>query len=266
MNTVWYTRKYICRNGIEERTKFPVRIDSEKINTRKASVKVKRSSRACDNAERQLARLLNNNFDAHKDSHIVLEYDEKGMQKVEKRAMKLLETGEYESMEDCLHFAAQKEAENFIRRIQRAKGDITLLYVFITSDMDGETGEMVRLHHHMVINSEALEIALSKWNRGYIHVDELYAHRGDFSCLASYLLKQVRYIMNAKRYTPSRTLQQPYISEPMLVSRFGESEMKTPSGCIELYRSAYVRGNAQYLRYYRPPQELSDSTKARLRA
>lgn len=248
--TVWYTRKYICRNGVEERTKFAVRFSSSGSRQRKREAV--KASRASDNAERQTARNLNNNFSEHHDIHLVLEYSEAGYSKVIKRAEAMREDSG-EPWEDLLYRAAQKECENWIRRVQRhLKGLGELRYLFITADMDGDTGECVRLHHHVIINREAKEACIEKWQRmGFVMNSELYSIHGDFSPLASYLIKQVRYIQNAKRYTPSRNLIPPETTEPMVVTRFGESEMRVPKGCVELYRSPYIRGAAQYLRYLR---------------
>lgn len=259
--TVWYTRKYICRNGVEERTKFPVRVSSSA--GQKRNREAVKASRASDNAERQTARNLNNNFSAHHDIHLVLEYSEAGYARVIKRAEAMREDSG-EPWEDLLYRAAQKECENWIRRVQRQlKGLGELRYLFVTSDMDGDTGERVRLHHHVIINREAREACIEKWKRmGFVMDAELYSIHGDFSPLASYLIKQVRYIPNAKRYTPSRNLIPPEMTEPMAVTRFGESEMRVPKGCVELYRSPYIRGASQYLRYLRPDRRGKKPTAA----
>ncbi len=260
-DTVWYTRKIICRNGIEERTKYPVRLEPGQ-RPKRAAV---RTGRSLDAAEKQVARLLNNNFEAHTDLHLGFEYSEAGLARVRERAARLLE--KYPDMEerDRTFVAAQTEASNWARRVQRELGGAdNFRCLIVTSDMNGETGEPVRIHHHVIIAGELRETAVKKWKRmGFVKELELYTVNKDFSALATYLMRQVRYIRNAKRYTPSRCLKPPIVEEPVLVTRYAESEMRPPAGCIVLARSNYVRGAAQYIRYYRPPERRKISRRAK---
>ena len=243
----WFTRKYICRNGIEERTKFCVRSSQKGTRLDRA---VRKASRASDNAERQLARLSNNNFDTE-DKHLVLEYTDVMLRILYERALR----SGIEPFEDAMYFKAKKEFDNWIRRVQRKlKGVVEFKYIGITSDLDGEKKTPVRLHHHVVINKEALETCKEKW-KGFVLDADLYTVHNDFSALAAYLINQVRYIPNAKRYTPSRNLEPPKTTKPVEITRYGDSEMRIPKGCIKLYRSEYAKGANQYIRYYRPPKD-----------
>lgn len=250
--TVWYTRKIICRNGIEEKTKYPVRLEPGQRPKREAV----RTGRSLDAAEKQLARILNNNFEAHADNHLGFEYNEDGYKKLMERAGKLADKYPEADERDRIFIAAQIEAANWARRVQREIGGAgSFCCVIVTSDMDGETGKPARIHHHIVIAGELREVAVRKWQKlGFVKELELYTVNMDFSALATYLMRQVRYIPNVKRYSPSRCLQQPIVEEPVRVTRFAESEMRPPAGCIVLARSNYVRGAAQYIRYYRPPE------------
>ena len=248
----WYTQKVICRNGVEERTKFFVRSDVPNPKSERAKRSARREARNAESAERQAARLLNENFQANGDLHLVLEYNEAEMARLLKRA----ETMEGETEEDRIFLAAQQNLVNFVRRVQRDMGDEKgeLRYLGVTADRDGKTGEPVRIHHHFVVSWEAREACLKKW-RGKVLEKELYTIHGDFTPLAEYLIRQVRPVAGTKRYVPSRNLRQPRKTEPMLVTRYAESEMKVPRGCVELYRSPYIRGACQYLRYLRPRKE-----------
>lgn len=258
-DTVWYSRRIICRNGIEEKTKYPVRLEPG-VSRKKAAV---RTGRSLDAAEKQVARLLNNNFEAHTDLHLGFEYSEAGLAKVKERAARLAE--KYPDMEerDRLFMAAQTEVSNWARRVQRELGGADKFRcLIVTSDMDGETGEPVRIHHHVIIAGELRDVAVRKWvKQGFVKELELYTVNKDFTALATYLMRQVRYIRNAKRYTPSRCLQQPIMEEPVLVTRYADSEMRPPAGCIVLARSNYVRGAAQYIRYYRPPERRREKKR-----
>ena len=243
----WFTKKYICRNGIEERTKFCVRSSQKGVRLESAA---KKASRAADNAERQLARLLNNNFNTD-DKHLVLEYTPEMLRHISARAQK----SGIEPFEDAIYFEAKKEFDNWVRRVQRKlKGVAEFKYIGITSDLDGKTKRPARLHHHVVINKSSLEVCKEKW-RGFVLDDDLYTVYNDFSALAAYLINQVRYIPNAKRYTPSRNLEPPKTSKPVEITRYGDAEMRIPKGCIKLYRSEYAKGANQYIRYFRPPKD-----------
>lgn len=243
--TEWYTRTYRCRNGVVEKTKYPVCISGGKQNRRERRMAAKKASRAGDNAARQAARLLNNNFFTGSSDHLLLSYSESGYKKLLKRADRLLPDL---PERDRVFIAAQKELENFVRRVQyETKG---FKYFAITSDMDGESGEPVRIHHHIIIERESLEACKRKWEKlGLALEKELYSINGDLTPLASYLINQVRYIPDNKRYTRSRNLEEPEMTEPLEVTRYAENEISLPAGAILLYRSPYSSGASQYVRY-----------------
>lgn len=249
-SVMWLMRKFVCKNGVVERTKYPARIPAGSTK-RERKKEIARASRAADNAERELARWLNNNFDPQEDIHLALTYSEGGYERLQLRADKLRAEGT--SQEYALIMAAQRELENFVRRVQYEIGSAVLQYVAVTADLDGETGERVRVHHHIVVNKAALDACRKKWRRlGFVLEEELYQINGDFTALAHYLINQVRYIPNAKRYTLSRNLTPPVVSAPVEVTRYAEAEITIPAGCLLLHRSPYTRGASQYVRYIDP--------------
>lgn len=246
MHTEWYTRKYKCRNGVTEITKYPVLLSGKRPSRADRRKAARKAGRAGDNAERQTARLLNNNFSEADAVHLALSYSEAGYKKLLARAAKL-QDGETPER-DMIFRAAQKELENFVRRVQYGMKHFS--YIAITSDMDGKTGEETRIHHHIVIERESLEACRQKWAKlGFVFEKDVYSINGDFTPLASYLIKQVRYIPDAKRYTHSRNLELPEITEPLVVTRYAESEISIPAGALLLYRSQFARGASQYVRY-----------------
>lgn len=252
--TEWYTRKYTCRNGIEERTKFPVS-SAQGITKRKQESDINRAARAADSAERAVARLLNNNFDEHEDLHLVLEYSDEEYELLKKRVRERREMQGEPSADDIIR-EADRDFVNWVRRVQRRMGDSgRYIYLGVTSDMDGDTKQPARVHHHVVVNKECGAACIEKWTAGYVWHDELYTVRGDFSALAAYMINQVRYIRNRKRYVPSRFLAPAKTSKPIRVTRYGESEMRLPRGAMLLYRSPYIRGQSQYVRYQMPKKE-----------
>ena len=245
----WFTRTYKSRNGVVEKTKYPVCLAGKGANRRERRRAARRAGRAGDNAERQAARLLNNNFFGDDALHLTLTYSEAGYKKLLARADQL--RAEDLPERDRIFRAAQKELENFVRRVQYdLKG---FKYFAVTSDMDGETGDPVRVHHHVVAERESLQACKKKWEKmGLVLEKELYSINGDMTPLASYLIKQVRYIPDNKRYTHSRNLAAPEITEPLEVTRYAESEISIPTGALLLYRPPYSRGTSQYVRYLSP--------------
>ena len=247
--TLWYGRRHICKNGVVEETRYPVSVQSKKMTRRQKQRAAKKKGRAADNAERQAGRLLNNNFAEQDSVHILLTYSERGYKKLQARSESLITDGMSER--DAIYKSAQRELENAVRRVRYVCKDIK--YFAVTSDMDGKSLEPVRVHHHVVIERDALELWREKWERmGICAERELYSVNGDLSAMATYMLKQVRYIPDAKRYTPSRNLTVPEASEPFEITHDPYDEITVPSGAQLLYRAQYVPGISQYVRYLAP--------------
>jgi len=154
--------------------------------------------------------------------------------------------------EDLIWLAAKGEMKNFIRRVQRALPDtVEFKYVAVTSDMDGETGEMVRVHHHLVINEEVLEAVKACWGQGGVEWSPL-SGQADYTAIAEYLMRQVRRLPDAKKYTSSRNLIRPLPKDRVAPSG---AELRVPRGGQLLDRSRYMPGRPQYIRYILPPRE-----------
>ena len=66
---------------------------------------------------------------------------------------------------DRIWSLADHQGELFLRRVRNActVAGVPFRYLFVTSDMDGKTGETARVHHHIIVNIEALRSA--KQNR-----------------------------------------------------------------------------------------------------
>lgn len=281
MTVSWYIKKYISRNGVEERTKYPVRC--EYTTGQRARRAAGKAFARTDNAERQVARLLNNNFDAGRDIHVSLTYTDELLEKLVSRTESRPggqgtparhnpreDAGrEPEALRNEIYALAQKELVNFIRRLHRElkKTGAEVRYLAVTSDMDPDSGEPARIHHHFVASAEAAEAIRRKW-RGGVDEMELYNVNGDLSALASYLVRQVRpeAVEGSKRYVPSRSLELPYTEPPVLLvgaaAKYAENEMRLPRGCKLLYRSTYVRGAVQYIRYLNPNRLTLPKAKA----
>lgn len=269
----WYIREYRCDNGICFKTKFPVRV-SESV--RKAysirRTEIRRAEKGATEAKHEAARLLNCNFRAGRDFYLGLDYSDEGLERLRqeagRRGRRPLQNPDEEggtsrtpspteNDRDFLYHAAEHEAGLFIRRVQREckKQGVELRYLYVTSDLDGHTFEDVRVHHHMVVNAEAVEICLQKWYCGGTWAKKLRARSyGDLTELAEYMIGQVRYFKGAKRYTPSRNLKRPVARKPVK-ARDPEAELAVPRGCKKIWRGEYYHGRPQHLRYYRPPDD-----------
>lgn len=119
-------------------------------NRRKGSTSAQKQDANERDCVKRLARVINCNF-SHGDLLLTPKYDEAGMARL--TAWAAQHQGEGQSWEDALLDAAEREGRNYMRRLGRAlnRQGAELRYILITSDIDGETGEAVRLHHHIII-------------------------------------------------------------------------------------------------------------------
>ena len=203
---------------------------------------------------RAAARVLNENFRAG-DVILGLDYSDEGLETI---ILKQSQDGVvFESEEEkleCMYEAANHEMKLFLRRVKREcdKQGIVFKYgVAVTSDMDGKTGELVRVHHHMVINKEALEIAQEKWPFGGVHFEPL-SNKPDYTDVAGYFIRQTRKIKDAKKFVCSRNLVRPVPKDRIVPSN---AEIRVPAGGVLLHRSEFKPGRPQYIRYLMTQKE-----------
>ena len=250
MEAEWYIREYRCANGICVKTKFPGREDSAaRPGTREYDREIRRAERGSKDSKRELALKLNSNFRAGRDAYLGFDYSDEAYDRLVARA------GTDER--DAVYAEAQREMVNFIRRARREceKAGIELRYAYVTSDLDGKTLGEVRVHHHMVVNKEAAAICAEKWNSGGVWSRKLYgARHGDLSDLAEYMVGQVRYAKDEKRYTPSRNLRKAEALNPRKAKN-SEAELRVPKSCELIWRSEAYVGRPQLVRYFRPGAE-----------
>ena len=152
---------------------------------------------------------------------------------------------------DAVRNAAEKMLVNCIRRVKREleKDGIELKYVTVTADVDGKTGEAVRVHHHLVINREARDAFVRKWQDkglGGVAWSPL-EKQDDYLEIAKYILAQARKTREGEnKYTSSRNLVRPRPKDRVATS---SSEVRVPKGCRLLHRQEFKPGKAQYIRY-----------------
>ena len=211
--------------------------------SRSVKAEMKKQEQNESQAIRAAARVLNENF-SQGDILLGLDYSDEGLERLTERTIG--DTCDDARLE--LYLAAEHELKLFLRRVKREcdKCGIEFKYaIAATSDMDGKTGEVVRVHHHIVINREALEIAKDKWPYGGVNHSTL-SNQPDYTPIAEYIIKQVRKIKDAKKFVCSRNLKRPMPKDRIVPSA---AELRVPKGGVLLHRNEFKPGRAQYIRY-----------------
>lgn len=257
----WATRTYKV-GRIGEKIKYWIPGKKPSRSERRLKTEIKKQEQNETNAIRRMARDLNDprNFEPG-DLLLGLDYSEKGMARLLAWIAKQEEyqgidmTDETQSM-DAIFKAAEHELEIALRRVTRAlaKEGVELRYVDVTSDMDGETGETVRIHHHLVVNKESKQAFVDKWEKlgmGGVDWKAMWEWQEDRTPIAEYMIKQVRHVPDAKKYKSSRNL---YRAAPKDRVAISNAELRPPKGAKLLHRSEYKPGRPQYIRYLLPEE------------
>lgn len=253
----WVIRTYEA-GAVGEKTKFWVPGTRPTKSSRRVRSELKKQEQNEWSAEKTVARLINENF-REGDLLMGLDYAPAGMERLYRRLEDLghdpnkLDEGE---LADLIREAAERELRLCLRRVKRALGkdEVEIRYLAVTSDMDGDTGEAVRIHHHLVVTGGAKVKAtfLEKWkDLGGVSWSTLSAQE-DYTPVAAYLMRQVRRVPDAKKYIPSRNLVRPQPKDRAAVS---ESELRAPKGCTLVHRNEFKPGRPQYIRYILPEEK-----------
>ena len=252
----WVIRTYEA-GPVGEKIKFFIPGDrpTGKIR-RKDKDAVRKQEQNAYSAQKTLARILNENFSA-KDLLMGLDYSEEGVEKLKAWGRKkgLPVDSEDEAVSrDAVWEAASHMLDNALRRVKRAleKDGMELKAVYITSDMDGQTEEAVRVHHHLVANAGVQEAFLKAWEKygmGGVSWTPLYEMQEDRTFIAEYFIRQVRRIPDAKKYRSTRNLKRPQPKDRIALS---DAEVRMPAGAQLLYRQEFKPGRPQYIRYRKP--------------
>lgn len=251
----WVVRTYES-GAVGEKTKFWVQgARPSSRSKRKERSEIKKQEQNEYSAQKQMARLLNANF-RQGDLLLGLDYSTAGMDRLEayiaEHPFPIPETGDEEAdhMEQ-LRQAADREMRLCLRRVKRglAKAGVALKYIAITSDMDGDTGEAVRVHHHLIVNEEARDAFVKKWQElGGVNWSPLSGQL-DYTPVAEYFIRQVRRVPDAKKYVSSRNLVRPQPKDRVVLS---DAEIRVPKGGKLLFRGEFKPGRPQYIRYVLP--------------
>lgn len=147
---------------------------------------------------------------------------------------------------------AKKELSKYLRRVRawRMKNNLPeLKYIAVTESKEK------REHHHLIISSMDLNVALSLWEQGRAHVSKL-ERGGEYNGLANYITKEPPE-EHKKRWSQSRNLK-----HPKIITRKAKGDtqkkLQPPKGyrVTESY-SFYseLTGQVQYLRAIREDGE-----------
>lgn len=255
----WVVRTYEA-GQVGEKTKYFVLGDRTRRNRRKEESSIKKQEQNEYSAKKRLARLINANF-THGDILLGLDYSDASYKKLERSARKA--APDYDSLPEddqlrCIREAAAQEMVNYLRRVKRAlekegRAD-ELKYIAITSDMDGDTKETVRVHHHLIVPASCEHIIRMKWGHGGTYCKPL-SKQEDYMPIAEYLIAQVRGTLNAKKFVSSRNLIRPQPKDRIAVS---DAEIRVPRNCKLIQRAEYKRGAPQYIRYILPEKKAAD--------
>ena len=155
--------------------------------------------------KRNLARLINCNFGTG-DGFLTLKYDD----------------AHYP--EDLAYETAEKDLKRFLRKLRtvyRRETGNALKSISITANWSPRRQAPARLHQHLVIPADAVEIARKLWpefgGAGTVIAADLN-DEGDYTALASYLIENVHGRPAGKNsYSCSRGLAKPIYTEPVEV-------------------------------------------------
>lgn len=241
----WVIRTYQA-GKIGEKIKYWVPGKKPSRSARRIKSDIRKHQQNENDATKRVARILNENFQGG-DVFDALTYSDEHYPELLKD---LPADADEETRRDYIYRRADHIMDLFLRRCRYAckKAGVDFKYLAITSDMNGETGDPVRVHHHIITTREVREIIRPLWICGTVEKNAVW-HEDDHFGLAKYLMDQVRRIPDAKKYKRSRNLT---IPEPKDRVALGGKEVQPPKGAYIVYRSTFIPGRPQYIRYILP--------------
>ena len=240
-----YVIRTITSGRVKEKSK--VWIPANAI-VRKGRVKGNTAAAKRDSNERsaikQLARVINCNF-SKKDIYLTLTYSDSDL--------------------PADMTAQQKDATNFIRRLERAAkkaGVEDPKRIIVCSEKDGKTRESVRPHIHIVFSGTGFEFRngewyigkrklLSIWGKGGVYAEPLRT-QDDYTPLAAYLIRQAGADESGKKYRCSQNMAKPIITEELAVT---DRQLRAPVGARVMEQRYNDLEGINYVRYVRPEKK-----------
>lgn len=201
-----------------------------------------------------------------------LDYNDIGLSRIRHWARKNdlpIDSENETEKQNALWEAAAHELDIALRRVKRKleKQGIELKAIYCTSDMDGDTGEIVRVHHHLVVNGDAKEAFVDAWEKyglGGVSWSGLWSDQLDRTPIAEYLIRQVRRIPDAKKFRSTRNLHRPKAKDRVV---YTDNELQVPRGGKLVFRQEFEtkqtfsrsgqNRQSQYIRYILPEKKCA---------
>lgn len=249
-------RRYVSKNGVIERTRFCVGDNATIRRGRHKATSERKQEQNDQSALRRLARALNCNIEAGDGSMLItLDYNDEELEKMirtmpedQQRAMaamtepttwKQTRPEKDETMLEALASlirAAEKKLTAWLRRLRKM---MTVRFASVTSYTDGDTGELKRIHHHVVLmgcGKVSLDAMVDSWSFGGVDCKRI-STQADYTPIAVYLLRQARRVKkDGKLYRISRGLEVPMVEEREIT---GRSDIVIPAQAVVFERSEY---------------------------
>lgn len=258
--------------AIGEKTKFfvPGKRPDGKMSRRQKNA-IRKAEQNEYSAQKALARLINANYQTG-DLLMGLDYNEIGMKRITHWARKHglpIDSEDEMERQNALWEAAAHELDIALRRVKRKleKQGIELKAIYCTSDMDGDTGEIVRVHHHLVVNAETKDAFLEAWEKyglGSVDWETFWPVQLDRTPIAEYIIRQVRRIPDAKKFRSTRNLVRPKAKDRVV---YTDNELQVPRGGKLIFRQeqeqklvfsrAGMNRQSQYIRYILPEKKCA---------
>ena len=165
----WFTREYICANGVCEKTKYQVMLDGDGSSHAGREYKrtIRRAEKNATEAKNEAARIVNNNFFAGRDYLLTATLSDEGLEEL------VMKAGTDDP--DELLLQMRREMKLWARRARRKLEGVELRYMAWPSDLDGKRLTPARPHLHVIVNAEGAEALL----RGKPLTPELAADAGE---------------------------------------------------------------------------------------
>lgn len=268
MTEGYYVIRTYEAGDVGEKTKFFVpgkRPEKGELSRRQKNA-LKKQEQNEYSSQKRLARELNANFRAG-DLLLGLDYSDEGLERIVKWGHEHglpVDSMDETEKRDAIWECASHALDNALRRVKRRleKQGVELKAIYCTSDMDGQTGDQVRVHHHLVVNAGVQEAFLKAWEQyglGGVSWTPLWENQIDRTPIAEYIIRQVRRIPDAKKYRSTRNLVRPVPKNRVVHT---DNELMVPKGGKLIFRQEiknamgerndYRNNQSQYIRYITP--------------
>lgn len=125
--------------------------------------------------------------------------------------------------------AAKDNVTKFLRKVKaayKAETGKSLRYIITTSQNNPRTREKARLHHHIVMDRVAYEIICRYWPEDQVKYSVM-DNRGDHTAMAKYMVENAPKEAGKKKWSTSKGLKKPIITEPEQIHEIEKIEAPT---------------------------------------